>query len=94
MFALSRKKNRETLRQAVPMGAFLYTPDRSARLVGPSVRRSVGPAFAKKVIFSEGNDLKVIFLEGNDLKVKFSEGNDLKVIHTERNDLKVILSVK
>ena len=65
-----------------------------ASYVGPSVGRSVGPAFAKKVIFSEGNDLKVIFLEGNDLKVKFSEGNDLKVIHTERNDLKVILSVK
>ena len=37
-----------------------------------SVGRSVGPAFAKKVIFSEGNDLKVIHTERNDLKVILS----------------------
>ncbi len=63
-------------------------------LVRRSVGRSVGPAFAKKIIFSEGNDLKVKFSEGNDLKVKFSEGNDHKVIHIKRNHLKAILSVK
>ena len=56
--------------QFLDASSHLYT--RLRMFVGPSVGWSVSPTFAKKVIFSEGYDLKVIYLEGKNLRFMLS----------------------